>query len=192
MDDFELSMLPPLQLWLKVSSLLLWTAANYFVFVSFVLWLRDFRNGTPIDPRAIFRTTSGLMVPLTILSIRGAILFVLGLFLFLVPGIYFLFKYGLATFFLILEGWPQDRSPEHFPIARSQSMIARYRFKLLPLAGVMIIGMILPSSIEFGIKSMQGGTLSVPIRILLSLMDGGLEMMINVFVALVVIHSRKA
>ncbi len=186
-DDFEWSNLNPVQLWTSVSVALLNFAISYFAFVTFTLWVRSTLPGFSKLPFSqIMKNSSALMIPLTILSLRGAILSLFGLFLFILPGLYFCFKYELASLCLILEGW-QEEAP---PLIRSERMIKHYKFELLFLALLMVIESMIPWLLEQSTK-LGGLQIGWAFRIFVAFMDSSISVGATVYVTLVVLFLMK-
>jgi uncharacterized membrane protein YesL len=149
LDLLDWNSLNPLQLWLFVSILLLLLAATYLITVSFVLWISERSKSNHQPPiQRVFHSALVLLVPLSILSIRGTFLFGIGLFALIVPGFYFSFKYSLASFCLMLEGWRNDATP----IARAEKIISKFRLNLLGFALIGFFEWLGLSSLEFFLR----------------------------------------
>lgn len=177
----------PFRMWASVTGALLLFAVSYFFFVAFVLWTRS-----RLDPSKkmtfgqIGRSTSSLLLPLTILSIRGTLLFLFGLFLLILPGIYYSFKYELASFCLILEGW-KNESP---PILRAEQIITRYRFSLFVLAFLMLFEWLAPLILEGSLR-LFGFQPSFALKAGVAAFDTTITVIVNVYCTLVVLHLTK-
>lgn len=173
--------LSPFSLWLLIAFGLLWLAISYLSSVVFFLWINDRRSGSKQPQiKTMLKSAWTLLVPLSILSIRGAFLFVFGLLLLIIPGLYYSFKYELASYSLIFEGWDD----QHSPIARAERIISDYGLSLLPMAILMFVGWGGPWILEFLIKWMGTGS-NLGIRLLLAGTEAGITAFFNIYCTLI-------
>lgn len=183
----DMKELNPVTLWIWGTEILVFFALSYFVFVVFVLWIEKKSAGeNPINLKKIAANAGELMVPLTILSIRGAFLFAFGLILFIIPGLYWSFKYELASFCLILEGW-NDESP---PLMRAEQIISQYGFGLLLLPVIMVVEWSSSWIFEALIR-LQGIQMTLPIKFIFTSVETSITLVLNVFMTLAILLLLK-
>jgi len=184
----DLKTLNALQLWLWMSGVLFFLAISYFVFVVFILWIEgQLNNREPQDLKKLLVAATELMVPLTVLSVRGAFLFTFGLFLLIIPGFYYSFKYELASFCLILEGWKDDAPP----IVRTEQIISNYGLTLLFLPVLMILEWASPWIFE-GFLRLQGIPITFAIKVGISLAETVVAVFSNIYMTLIVLFLLKS
>jgi hypothetical protein len=183
LNDFpDMKNLDPTALWIWGTQILVFFAVSYFVFVVFVLWIeKKSSSAAPVQLKKIVVDAGELMVPLTILSIRGALLFTVGLVLLVIPGLYWSFKYELASFCLILEGW-QDECP---PVARAEQIIANYGLGLFLLPTIMV-GEWASSWVLEGAFRLQGTPITFPIKMGITSIETAITVFTNLFMTLAV------
>ncbi len=179
--------LQPLQLWIWISEILLFFAGSYFVFVAFVLWIKNrVAHAPPTDFMSFFKDSLRLMIPLGVLSMRGAVLSLFGIFALILPGIYFSCKYELASYCVILEGWDDRFSP----ITRAEQLIAKYRWTFGALAGIMFLDWMSTFIIELFIKTMEIQT-DISIKLGIAAIETALALFFDVYLALTVLFILK-
>lgn len=183
LNDFEWASMKPWTLFTSMTGALVLCAFNFFVFVAFVVWVWETVTHSARSLPELFRTTSALMVPITVLSVRGGILLVLGLFLLVLPGLYYLLKYELALFCLIFEGWHDRISP----IRRAEQIMAHYRYSLLGIAGLMLTQAVFAWILE-GILRWNEVEITFAIKSGIALLDAGLTLFVNVYLTLIALH----
>ncbi len=185
--DFDWNTVTPLELWYSISlSLSIW-CVSYFIFVVLILWIKNqSKNTVPTSFLKILQETTVLLLPLTLLSIRGAFISVFGFLLFIVPGLYFSFKYQLAAVCLILEGWKTGASP----LIAAEQLISGYKLKLFWLAALMLTTGLIPWSIEVFVKFTQSEILP-GIRIGLALLDASMTASSQIYFAVMILSLLR-
>ncbi len=124
-----------------------------------------------------------LLAPLTILSIRGALLFVFGLFLIIIPGLYYSFKYELASFCFILEGWNEEATP----IEHAEKIIGQYKSSLIPLAFLMLIEWLSSWLLGQSIKWINF-PMTFSLRTVLAVFEAAITLFSNIYFTLIILH----
>lgn len=171
--------LPPLELWLWGSGLLLLVAASYFVSIALCVWVGR-KQGVQAPESAgqpLIRATAQLMLPLSILGIRGLLLFTFGLFVGVLPGLYFAFKYQLASLSLAQEGWVLES-----PVKRAEVFIRSERWWLLGLMAWMALDPLLSLSGDLFMDWM-GWERGLILRVCLALILGSAGLVIDLVMA---------
>lgn len=178
----------PLHLWLWGTGALCVFAASYFNTISFILWISAREEGS--DPKSLRKTiqvSASLMVPLSLLSIRGAFLTLFGAFLLIIPGVYFALKYEIASLSLVLEGW-KDRDP---PLSRARGFIRNTELRALLLLGfVMIADQIFALLLDGALKLLHIEP-NFLIRCGLAAVESIVTVICNIYMTLLVIFMFK-
>lgn len=183
--------LDPFHFWLWGSAVLAYVAASYYVYIAFLSWVKD-RSDHQHKPEVIryFKTANELMLPLTILSIRGAILASLGIICLVLPGIYYYFKYQLAAFCLIFEGWREELPP----IKRAEQLIKTFGLSLIFLVFLASIELSIPWILEY-VASTNSNSGSYFLRFAITIVETGITLFFDLYFALLVLfllnRSRK-
>jgi hypothetical protein len=170
----------PKKLWISLSLVLSLLTLAFFISIIFVLWIsKKNKVQTAVSWSCLWRDSITLILPLSVLSLRGAILFGVGLLFFILPGIYFYFKYTVAFFCLIIEGWQDECSP----IEKAERIISKYRSGLLvPLifTGVETAGV---SSVEWALK-LSGVQLDIGLKVLAAVLQTSITIFYYVYMTL--------
>lgn len=140
----------PFQFWLYGTLALIWLFLSYFNSVVFIFWVVGKESKKDRHSlKEMLLSSMNLLIPLSVLSIRGTIVTGLCLFLLVIPGLYAAFKYQLASLCLIVEGWKDDAPP----LNRAEEIIREYQFNLIPLALLLFASWIFPFCFDWLIGS---------------------------------------
>lgn len=188
-DDIPpLRSLPPFELWLWVSGILVLLAISYFASIALCVWVgREMGQEAPeYKGLSLFKATYELMLPLTILGLRGTLLFVCGLFLLVVPGFYFALKYQLASLALALEGWVGES-----PVKQAEALLRRERFKILGFAGWMLLDPMLSLASEWVAQGL-GWEKGIVLRTISAIALGFMALVIDLVMAAAFVRMIRA
>ena len=131
-------LLPRLQTSAEPDPILFWSQAGVTVLleslatVALVAILPRMYNGEAVSVKDALRRGFTLWGPYLLVWIRWACLVLVGLFLFVAPGIYLLVSFSLFSYAVVLEGHPR-------PLQRSWLLVEGYRFRILFLGAVFFV-----------------------------------------------------
>jgi hypothetical protein len=146
---FELNEKSNTELWSAVVALFLIMVFSYIVSAAFILSVAESTNQSPgWLPSVDWKKIRYLFFPVVILFVRGTFLVGFGLVILVVPGLYFFYKYTLASFLLILEGWRDDC----YPLVRAEQIISSFKKSLPLLVAVAVFQWVGISLLEFCLK----------------------------------------
>jgi hypothetical protein len=123
-------------IWLILIACLIVLLLNFFACILLVVWVsRTNQRKRDLNLKNLLKDSFELFMPLLILMIRGVVLTLVGLAFFVIPGLYFYFKYNLAFFCLASEGWKNSKTP----VEEAKEIIKKYSIQLSMLMMLFLI-----------------------------------------------------